>query len=344
MDQCLEDLSRRLDDDVEADNRAQWRRFLEAGADEPIFTPAPRRANPPGVDWPDIHINDAQQDLDAMVLHQLKMVSREIDAGGGRLNVRCNYGTGILPTMLGCALYEMPRETRTLPTAIPVGGERIGEILDAGVPEPAAGLGGEVLRCAERFAEVFEAWPAIGRNVELYHPDIQGPMDVAEVVWGSGIFVAFYDEPDRVEALLELITQTYLAFMRHWDSRYPAPSPYTAHWGLGVNGRLMIREDSLMNLSAEMYVNHIRRFDQRLLSELGGGAVHFCGRGSHYISALTEMEGLTAINLSQPELNDMEEIYRCSVDKGLRILDLNGDWARRSVEEGRDLKGLVHCK
>jgi hypothetical protein len=132
--------------------------------------------------------------------------------------------------------------------------------------------------------------------------------------------------------------------MRHWDSRYPAPSPYTAHWGLGVNGRLMIREDSLMNLSAEMYVNHIRRFDQRLLSELGGGAVHFCGRGSHYISALTEMEGLTAINLSQPELNDMEEIYRCSVDKGLRILDLNGDWARRSVEEGRDLKGLVHCK
>jgi hypothetical protein len=34
------------------------------------------------------------------------------------------------------------------------------------------------------------------------------------------------------------------------------------------------------------------------------------------------MAGLTAINLSQPECNDMEVIFRNTVDKGIKLIGL----------------------
>ena len=54
-----------------------------------------------------------------------------------------------------------------------------------------------------------------------------------------------------------------------------------------------------------------------------GGAVHFCGRGDHYIEMLCSLPGLYAVQMSQPELNDMEIIYKNTVDKGIKLLAFN---------------------
>jgi len=89
-----------------------------------------------------------------------------------------------------------------------------------------------------------------------------------------------------------------------------------------------------------MYVEFIRDHDQRVIREFGGmGAVHYCGRGDHFIEALSEVEGLTAVNLSQPHLNDMDRIFANTVDKGIKLLALDPVAAERA---GRDLKGQVH--
>jgi hypothetical protein len=80
-----------------------------------------------------------------------------------------------------------------------------------------------------------------------------------------------------------------------------------------------------------------------LLSELGGGSVHFCGRGDHYIKHLSEMENLYGVNLSQPEHNDMETIFRNTIDKKIMILGLQHDAAQNALQEGRNLRGRVHC-
>jgi uroporphyrinogen-III decarboxylase len=108
-------------------------------------------------------------------------------------------------------------------------------------------------------------------------------------------------------------------------------------------GRIMIRDDSAMNLSPEMFDEFIKPHDQRLLSEFGGGAVHFCGRGDHYIDRLTRMEGLYAVNLSQPECNDMERIFRHTVDRGIRLIGLQRLAAENALRRGRELGGRVHC-
>jgi uroporphyrinogen-III decarboxylase len=108
-------------------------------------------------------------------------------------------------------------------------------------------------------------------------------------------------------------------------------------------GHIMLRDDSAMNLSPAMYETFVKPYDQRLFDVLSGGAVHFCGRGDHYIESLSNVRGLHAINLSQPHLNDMEKIFRNTVDKGLAVLALPREAADAALAAGRDLKGLVHC-
>ena len=48
--------------------------------------------------------------------------------------------------------------------------------------------------------------------------------------------------------------------------------------------------------------------------------MHFCGRGDHYIDILCAQPQLYGINMSQPHLNDMETIWRATVDRGISVI------------------------
>ncbi len=338
---CMEDLENRIDEAQEQAVLDAWLNFTHDGCSDEVFVPPNRTPAPPAVEWPQMSVNDAQRDVDTMVLHQLSMVSGAIAGeGGNQLNVRCNYGTGIMATPFGCEAFWLDDELNTLPTARPLGREKIPALIDAGVPDVNAGLGEKIFAAARRFQEVFEQYPKIGRWVWLYHPDTQGPIDIVELVWGSGMFLAFYDEPQLLHEFLDLATETYAAFTRAWYDLVPETTDYTVHWGKVLSGRLMIRNDSAMNLSPETYLEFVRPYDQRLFDEFGGGGIHFCGRGDHYIEAMSEMKGLTAVNMSQPHLNDMEIIYRNTVDKGIKLVGFSGEWAEKA---GRPLRGQVEC-
>jgi hypothetical protein len=172
---------------------------------------------------------------------------------------------------------------------------------------------------------------------------MQGPMDICEVVWGSTIFYAALDEPALVKDLLELAVATYTTFMREWEKIVPFRPEGNAHWGLYHRGKIMLRDDSAMNFSKRMFEEFVGPYDQRLLDEFGGGAIHFCGKGDHFIPAMAQLRGLYAINLSQPHLNDMEKVYRHTVDKGIKLLGLTREAAEAALARGRDLSGQVHC-
>ena len=106
----------------------------------------------------------------------------------------------------------------------------------------------------------------------------------------------------------------------------------------------MLRDDSAMNLSPDMFEQFIKPYDQQLLTECGGGAIHFCGRGDHYIHHFAEISSLYAVHLSQPECNDMERIFRHTVDKGIPLIGLKREAAEEALDRGRDLHGRVHCR
>lgn len=345
----LEDLAERIDDTVERDLQGQWLKFWAGDWPEAIFTPARGRQAPAKLDWPPVRVNHALEDYDLMLLHQLAGCSGLLASGGGSpMSVRCNYGVGILPTLFGAELFIMDEELDCLPNVRPVpgGADAAKRLLDAGVPDLRAGLGERVFTMADRYREAFADHPALARHVHVYHPDMQGPMDVCELIWGSGIFLDLYEQPSLVHDLLGLICQTYEDYMHEWWRHSPEgelADGLHVHWSLYQRGRIMLRDDSAMNLSPEMFDEFIRPYNQRLLDSLGGGCDHFCGRGDHWIASGCSIAGLHGINLSQPHLNDLETIYRHTVDRGIPLLGLQRETAEKSLAEGRDLKHRVHC-
>ncbi len=108
------------------------------------------------------------------------------------------------------------------------------------------------------------------RWVRLYHPDTQGPMDNAELAWGSDIFLAFYDTPDLLAAFLDLMADHFIHFLNGWFALAKPEERFNTHWGMMFRGAVMLRDDSLMNLSPEIYETFVRDREQRCLRELGG--------------------------------------------------------------------------
>jgi hypothetical protein len=342
---CLEDLEERLDPAEEERILAEWLAFTEGRFTGDIFTPQRGRPNPARVEWPKVGVNPALEDYDAMILQQFGAVSAVLEgAGGAMLNVRSNYGSSIAPLLFGVEPFIMAEELNTLPTSVPLNdANAVRRLVDAGIPDLQTGFGGQVLEMGQRFAEIACLYPKIGRYVVIYHPDLQGPMDICEVVWGATMFLALYEQPDLVKAFLELATQTYTAFLNEWLRTVPFRPYANVHWGLMHRGNIMLRDDSAMNLSPAMFDEFIRPYDQRLLHAFGGGAIHFCGRGDHYVASMCGMEGMHAIAMSQPDHNDMERIYRHTVDRGIMLLGLQRSEAERALAAGRDLHGNVHC-
>ena len=157
----------------------------------------------------------------------------------------------------------------------------------------------------------------------------KGPLDIAELLWGSEMFYELYDDPDLVHAVMQLITDTYISFLDRWFKLYPIRSDLNVHWGFWMRGGICLRNDSATNLSSEQYREFVFKYDKHLLDYYGGGIVHYCGRGDHYIDILASASNLTGINLSQPHLNDMDKVFNAAFSNGKKIIDI----ARSAYEE-----------
>lgn len=343
---CLADLEQRLDPAEETSLRQQWQAFSAGAFQGDLFSPRRTRPSPPGPVWPaHVPVNDALRDLDRMALQQYAECSRALAQRSGLLlNVRANYGTSIIPLLFGVRPFEMDDALDTLPTSWPLNDTAaIERLVDAGPPPLDRGYFPLVLAMAHRYRAIAASHPCIGAHVAIYHPDLQGPMDIVEVLWGSSLFVALHDRPALVHALLDLVTATYIRALEAWRAVAPFAPDGNAHWGLYHRGNIMLRDDSAMNLSPAMFAEFVRPYDQRLLDHFGGGAIHFCGRGDHYLPLVAEMRGVHAINLSQPECNDLERVLAHTVERGINLIGLDGDAARGLLAAGRNLRGRVHA-
>ena len=341
----LEDLERRLDSVMEDNLNAQWEAFLCDRFEGDLFTPQRTAVTQPGLSLPQIHINDAIGNVELMLLSQLADASWALSTRTANSCIRANYGTGILSSLFGAEVYVMPRDMHTLPTTRQLGTTNsIRAILDQGIPSLTGGLGQRVFDFAELCREVFSPYPLVQKYVTLYHPDVQGPLDIAELLWGGEMFYAMYDEPELVHGLLDLVSNTYTAFLEKWFQLYPDQSKINCHWNhLRFSGHILLRDDSAMNLTPQFYEEYALPYDARLLAHFGGGAVHFCGRGDHYIEKLCTIPHLTGINMTQPELNNMETIYRFTVDRGIKLLGFSREYAHKSLSRPGGLNHNVHC-
>lgn len=340
----LDDLERRIDPAQETRVEQDWLAFADKKCQSAYFT----TSRPPckaGIEWPHVMVNDGLKDYDLMILQQLAMASATLENGTGEmLCLRSNYGTGIIPTMFGAESFIMPYETDTLPGSKPFANAKddVMRIVDAGIIDFGNGLARKVFEMAERYHELIRDYPKISRFVHYYDPDLQGPLPLIEATWGSDFFEDLYDDTDSVLKALDFYTEVYIQFTRKWKALCPDfDSGHAVEWAMLHKGGTIIRNDSAMNISGEMYEEFVQPRDQRILSEFGGG-IHFCGKGDHYIDRVANIRNLSCINMSQPDWNSMDKIYANTIDKGIQIIGLPSWEVERAVNAGRPLRGMVH--
>ena len=319
----LDDIERRIDPEVEDDLFAQWKAFWNGEITAPVFTPERKKVTAIGTELKKININDALTDVELMLDRELEDVCRKLSSQNKVLGIRANYGTGIMSSLFGAPIFEMPRHTDTLPTTKPFeDSDKMQKIAERGVPDLYGGFGANVFAFGEYCAEVFKNYPKIQKYVNMYHPDTQGPLDVTDLMWGSDIFYEMYDDPDLVHSVLRTVTDTYKAFMEKWFAMYPNDRELSVHWAIMFKGNIFLRLDSAVNISVDFYNEFSKPYDRELFDHFGGGCMHFCGKGDHFISSLCEIDSLTGINLSQPHLNDMDKIINAVTTNEKRIIAL----------------------
>lgn len=327
----LEDIEDRIDEQDETAIDASWKAFAEGRipAGE-VFCPPARTPRGSKLDWKHININDAIADEELMILSQLERCHDALVSGGKTpMVMRPNYGVGIIASMYGAKKFVMPYDTDTLPNVLALEGgeEAIRRLVDGPEPKLTEGFGGHVFSVGEKFAEIRRRYPKIGRFVRFENPDGQGPLDNCELLWGSDLFYAFYDDPDLLHALLSRVTDTLLRFVRQWQTVIPNEDGLTSYFGRLGRGNIVIRNDSAMNLSPELFKAFSQPYDSRLLRELNGGMVHFCGRGDHFVEWLAQIPMLSAVDMSQPHLNNMEKILSALPDRGINLFVPKGNYS-----------------
>ena len=346
----LEDLENRLDEQQEEKLLQDYYRFADRQMTDRSYFDPKRVPAKSALEWETVYFNDTYDDYDAMLYKQLLRANDQLENGKGELlSFRSNFGVGLIPSMFGCEIRMLPREQDGLPGAMHLTWEqilKINEDFRNGIkPDIRSGLGQKTIDAAHHVEKVLEDYPKLKKYLKIYQPDTQGPCSLVEAIVGSDFYLLILDEEDEMADFIEVVTDTFIRYMKLWKEEFPyMDGPYAWDYGLMYKGGIMIREDACTNISGSMYEEYFQEADQKILDAFGGGAAHFCGHGDHLVKAFSELKGLTALNMSQPDMNDMDGlIYPNTIDKDIQIIGMPHFEIRRCDRKGINLKGMVHA-
>ncbi len=205
-----------------------------------------------------------------------------------------------------------------------------------------------------RILEWIDYWKAETRGLlPVSITDIQGPLSVAiDLMGASSFYLALYDEPRRVKALLGIITETLIEFLKQLYPLIEEQDGLHEWTGLFFPkgcGRCRLSEDNLISLSPQMYLEFIHPYNEIIFGEIGGGILHWCGDGSQNFKTVLSTKNLKGIhNSSMGDMDliirQVEQIQRMNADTGGKVVYFSSMMLPNQVEKARELvrrqKGL----
>lgn len=185
-----------------------------------------------------------------------------------------------------------------------------------------AGILKKSLNTLAFYREKLAQHPPLDKAIQISLPDLQGPIDTAEQLWGSEIYYGIVDRPELFEKLLSRIVDVQLDIasrFRTFATDRLDPVATTQH-GWQIPGRILIRNDSSIMLSPDMYEEHVRPHDARLLREIGKGSIHFCGNGQHLIRPMLEIPDMLGLDFGEIHLMDAQWIYNAVREHSVSVV------------------------
>jgi hypothetical protein len=216
--------------------------------------------------------------------------------------------------------------------------DKIQRIIDRGVPDFKSALNDKVERFEDFALDTLGRYEKLSRAVHINIPNIQGPFDLACLIWGRDILLGLYDEPELVEKLMDLVTDVFISYGAYHKKRLglPMDSAYHCCGVRLVRGGVRICDDSAVLVSGETYRNLIKPRDERAFAPFDGGWIHYCGNGNHFIDALFELEKMRYLHLGNPDLHDLLKLSRLIKETG-KVLVWSGSLEK--IGEAREITG-----
>jgi len=167
---------------------------------------------------------------------------------------------------------------------------------------------------------VYIAGHVRGTGAYVFPLDIQGPFDVAHIVFGDPIFYAMYDEPQLVHHLLDLSCCAIELGFLECLKLIPGSDKAVAHYNdVAIPrscGGIKISEDTSTIISPAHIDEFVIPYTRRVLDFAGGGYIHYCGKNEHLFNSFLGLEKVYGMNLGNPDMHNMEDILRQTAQAG----------------------------
>ncbi len=290
-------------------------------------------------EYPAYTVAEIFDDADKMLYNELLQSYIGVKFKDDRmLNVRAQFGPGVIPSMFGCKVTAAETTTWTAPY---LDSGKIRRLVEKGMPDIHAALGTQVFERQEYYKEVLGQY-GLSEYVHQYQADNQSPFDVAEMIWGEEIYPALYEEPRLVHDFLELLTETTIAFVEKQKRIINEKPSSTYHWWYKINGGVRCVDDMTVNISPDMYEEFVRPYNEKLFGRFGGGYFHYCGFDMHNQNGRINTKGARGMELVEDRFQNNTDHSLLNCWHGMREKQQAICWigftldeqARREIDTG----------
>ncbi len=238
------------------------------------------------------------------------------------LTVRANFGTVLVASMFGASVHQTNDDPPWVEHRDNESSS-LEAIADTDPLDFARGWIPRAVRTMQAYHELLGEFPQLKSTIRIVLPDLQGPLDNLELVRGSQALLELASEPEGVARALETLATAQIRLARHFQQWTSEPANHRIHQhGVMLKGNILLRDDCSVMISAARYREQIAPHDERVMRELGGGAIHSCGKVGHLLDEWLALPSLRSLDLGQPELNDQEAIYAKAAAKQVPLIRL----------------------
>lgn len=251
--------------------------------------------------------------------------------------------TIMLPLSLGCPSIRTSE-----------GGEWIEPILHSpedvdrlNVPSIFSGRSGELLRSMKDIV----AQPDNGECIVL--PDIQSPLQVAELMWDESFYTALVETPDAMHALLRKITPFTIDFIleckRLAGKRLNAAS-WPGIWSDSVG--MMVADDTMSLISPAMHLEFSVPYINQMAQACGPLVYHSCTWRAKYFDNIHAMGPVKSYNWNPGNSDDPAVIIPAFSGKAILaphlVLNMHKDndvlaWGKNFADEAEFFEYHLDC-
>jgi len=131
--------------------------------------------------------------------------------------------------------------------------------------------------------------------------DFQGPLTTANQLMGyDKLIYLMFDHPELMHRLMEIVTESLIRWVKKQKEVIGEP----LNWCIsdqqvytGANAGVWFSDDDAVLMSPDTYREFVVPYNSRILTEFGGGCIHYCGNATHHADSFLATQGLKALNI-----------------------------------------------